>query len=213
MAVEIAAPAGTEPRRRGGALRTLLKNVVALTGIAGTWLAVETGYFSNDRTSRVEWNEMERLKAKSTPRIVYEASFNERSLADRSSPVGFWDFYNGATAETASIENGALEVRFTATWIGAYFRHLAFQPNGVYRVRFEARVEEQPGAILMRNRQLDLMREQIPVTGGEFKEFSHVYVAPGGRWDHVRVIFIPDARNDAKGRMTIRKFRIEKLED
>jgi hypothetical protein len=64
----------------------------------------------------------------------------------------------------------------------------------------------------MRNRQLDYMREQLPTTGGAFKEFTASYAAPAGRFDQVRIIFMPDGRAKVNGALTIRKFRIERLE-
>lgn len=194
-----------------GWLNALLRNVLAFVVIGGTWAAVETGYLSNDRTPRAMWAEIERLKPKEG-RAVYEANWQTHNLGHGGNPTGYWDFYNGATADTASITSQGLDVRYTSAWIGAYFRHLAFEPGKVYRVRFEAAVEGQPGAILMRNRQLDLLREQIPVTNGSFKEFTVYYATPGGRYDQVKVIFIPDPPEHVSGKMTIRKFRIEKLD-
>ena len=77
----------------------------------------------------------------------------------------------------------------------------------------EAKVETEPAAVLMRNRQLDLMREVIPVSDGTFQTYIFHYVAPNGRYDQVNLIFMPDGRNNVQGRMTMRKFRIERLED
>ncbi|MFM9941110.1 MAG: hypothetical protein ACKVP7_16640 [Hyphomicrobiaceae bacterium] len=194
-------------------LGTILKNVFVLFVVAGSWLALETGYFSNDRTSRAEWDEMERLKVAGKAKLAYETSFDRNVLGEWGPGQGYWDFYNGATSETAAVANGSLEVRYTEPWIGVSFAHTGYAADRAYRVQIEAKVEEQAGAILMRNRQLDLMREKIPVTNGEFKPMTFYYVAPGGRLDQVRVIFMPDEPSDVKGKMTIRKFRIEQLGD
>jgi hypothetical protein len=211
--VEADADASVGRRWRGGARATLAKNLLVLTVLAGGYLAVETGYFSNDRTSRAQWDRMERLKREGKGRTVYETRFESDLLDGRRSSAGYWSFYNDADKETASIADGTLELRYTYAWIGAQFRHTAFAPHGIYRVTVEAKVEEQPAAILMRNRQLDLMREKMPVTDGAFKDMSFVYVAPGGRLDQVNVIFMPDAPQDVKGRLTVRKLRIEQLGD
>jgi hypothetical protein len=193
-------------------MSVLLKNLFVFGTLIGGYAAVETGYFSNDRTSRSQWNTMEQLKAKGKPRVVYEADFSKDLLATGKSPEGFWTYYNGATRDTVAIADKALVLNYTTAWIGSEFRHTEFAAHGVYRVTVEAKVEQESAAILMRNRQLDLMREEIPVSGGDFKTYTYHYVAPGGAYDQVRVIFMPDNRQTPKGRMTVRKFRIEKLE-
>lgn len=197
---------------RFGLLGTLLKNIFFFTVVIGSWIAVDTGYFSNDRTSRGEWNELERLKAKGQAKTVYEADFAKVRIDGPPIAEGDWKFYNGASGDTVKIEDGALVLNYSSAWIGSEFRHALFVPKGVYRVTIEAKVEEEPAAILMRNRQLDLMREQVPVTNGDFKSFTYHYVAPDGGRDRVRVIFMPDNRGEPKGRMTVRKFVIQRLE-
>lgn len=194
-------------------VRALLKNVVFFGIVLGGYWAVHTGYFSSDRVVRAKWMTMERLKEKGRATKVYETSFDKDVLAPGAgTEQGYWSFYNGATSDTASVVNGALEVRYTTAWIGAVFYHTAFEPDGIYRVTFEAKVEQEPAAFLMRNRVLDYLREPVPVTDG-FKTFSHVYAAPGGPRDHVRLIFMPDGRQKVSGRITIRKFTIERLQD
>lgn len=210
-AAEHEAGNGRADDRRAGWPSAILRNALAVVVAGGTWLAIETGYFSNDRTPRVLWEKMERLKSKPKGEIVYEASWQPDIFANRDKTTGYWDYYNGATKDTAALTADGLQVRYTAPWIGAYFMHRAFEPNTIYRVVLEAKVEDQPAAILMRNRQLDLLREEIPVTGGEFKEFTTHYVSSGGRYDQVRLIFMPNLRRNVKGRITIRKLRIEKL--
>lgn len=191
---------------------TILKNLLFFGVVFGTWYAIETGYFSADRTLRSDWMEMERLKEKGKPVKAYEADFSRITLDGRGQPEGFWAFYNGATAPTVVVEGGNLVLSYSAPWIGSEFRHTAYEPRAVYRVTIEAKVEGEPAAILMRNRQLDLMRNPIPVSDGQFKTFTYHYVAPGGRLDQVRVIFMPDNRTEPKGKMTVRKFIIERLE-
>jgi hypothetical protein len=197
-----------------GLIGTVIKNVVIFSLLLGSYFAVETGYFSSDRTQRRHWNEMESLKqGKGKVTKAYEADFTKAKIDPLSGgPEGYWDFYNGATADTAQIADGALVLNYTSAWIGASFRHTGFAPYGIYRVTMEAKVENEPAAILMRNRQLDLMREQIPVSDGAFKTYTFFYVAPAGSRDRVSVIFMPDNRDTPKGRMTVRKFLIERLE-
>lgn len=205
--------AATPPDGRSGLVNTVLKNLFFFGAVFGGFYAVETGYFSNDRTSRHEWNEMERLKEKGKAVKVYEADFSKTKIDPTIQlPEGRWGYYNGASADTTRVDGGHLVLNYTSAWIGSEFRHTAFKPNGVYRVTFEAKVETEPAAILMRNRQMDLMREEISTTDGTFKTFSYVYVAPGGSLDQVRIIFMPDNRKQPKGKMTVRKFLIERLE-
>lgn len=212
-ATAVGLPSAAPPRDpKSSAIKTLLKNALVLGGLAGAYAAVETGYFSNDRTSRREWNEMERLKEKGKPISVYEANLRNVRINADASPEGGWGFYNGATDATVAVLNGELVLNYTSAWIGGEFRHTTFQPGTVYRLTIEAMVEKEPAAILMRNRQLDLMREQIPVTDGEFKTFRFHYVTPGGSLDRVRLILMPDNRGSPKGKMTVRKFKIERLE-
>ncbi len=203
-----AAPAEAAPEPKS-LVKVLLKNAFALFVVGGFFYGLETGYLSNDRTSRTESNEMDRLKA-GKGATVYEAVF-DRDLINVRLPEGVWDFYNGASSDTVSFADGVLDVRYSSSWVGVQFRHLKSEPSRHYRVRLEAKVEEQAGAILMRNRQLDLMREEIPLSNGEFKEFTFHYTAPGGSLDQVNVIFMPNEPEQVKGRMTIRRFRIEML--
>lgn len=191
---------------------TVLKNLLFFGILVGAWYAIETGYFSADRTIRGDWTEMERLKEKGKPVKAYEADFSKVAIDGSKLPEGFWAFYNGATAPTVVIEGGNLVLNYSAPWIGSEFRHTTYLPRAVYRVTIEAKVEGEPAAILMRNRQLDYMRNPIPVTGGEFKTYSFHYVTPGGRFDQVRLIFMPDNRDKPAGKMTVRKFKIERLE-
>lgn len=190
---------------------TVARNVFVAALVGGLWFALETGYFSNDRTPRALDDLQEQLKKSPRGDVVFEAQWKPGLLADRSLPEGFWDYYNGADKDTVSVTADGLKVTYTEPWIGAYFRHLKFRPSTVYRVVFEANIEGQPAAVLMRNRQLDLLREQIPVTSGEFKEFTAHYVTPGGALDQVRVIFMPDGKKDVQGAVTIRRLRIERL--
>lgn len=202
------------PSRESGGIgwqTAVARNVFVVALFGGLWLALETGYFSNDRTPRVLDDLQERLKKSPRGDVVFEAQWKPDLLVDRRQPEGFWDYYNGADPDTVSVTADGLKVKYTEPWIGVYFRHLKFKPSTVYRVVFEANVEGQPAAILMRNRQLDLLREAIPVTNGEFKEFNAHYVTPGGAWDQVSVIFMPDEKGDVQGELTIRKLRIERL--
>jgi hypothetical protein len=199
--------------RSAGFVKTLLKNLFFFAAVIGSYVAVETGYFSSDRTSRREWNEMERLKDKGKPTKAYEADFTKVKIDPTVTMAeGYWDYYNGATGDTVSIADGNLILNYTSAWIGSEFRHTKFVPNGIYRITLEAKVDGEPAAILMRNRQLDLLREEIPVTDGSFKTFTYHYVAPVGSRDKVRLIFMPDKRSEPKGKMTVRKFLIERLE-
>lgn len=133
-------------------------------------------------------------------------------LTRRDDALGLWDLYNNARPETVTIEDGALVMKYSLAWLGVHFDHKAFEAKKLYRVRFEAKVDGEPAAILMRNRQLDYMRERLPTTGGAFKEFTADFAAPAGQFDKVNVIFMPDGRGKVSGSLTIRKFRIERLE-
>jgi hypothetical protein len=201
-------------KKAAGLIGTMVKNVVVLGLLVGSYFAVDTGYFSSDRTQRRHWNDLESLKqGKAKVTKAYEADFAKVKVDPLAgTSEGYWDFYNGATADTVKIEDGALVLNYTSAWIGANFRHTGFVPYGIYRVTMDAKVENEPAAILMRNRQLDLMREQIPVSDGAFKTYTFYYVAPAGSRDRVSVIFMPDNRGQPKGRMTVRKFLIERLE-
>jgi hypothetical protein len=193
-------------------LRTLLKNFMFFGFVIAGYAAVESGYFSNDRTSRGQWDEIDRLKTSGKPKLVHDEKFKDELFTTGRSVDGYWDTYNGANRTSIKSSAGTLELTYTSPWVGTVFHHATFEPHGIYRLTIEAKVDDQPAALLMRNRQLDLLRQQIPTTNGEFKTHTFHYAAPGGRWDQVRLILIPDNRTSVKGRLTVRKFTIEKLE-
>lgn len=189
----------------------LAKNLFALGVIGGCVLAYETGYFSNDRISRADWVTLYEFPKNRAGTPVYDAVFSADTLKKHDA-AGTWDIYNGAQPSTVTFDGGAMAMKYSLAWLGVYFDHTAFVPKALYRVRFEAKVDNEPAAILMRNRQLDYMRTRLPTTGGDFKEFTAEYAAPAGRYDQVKVIFMPDGRGKVSGSLTIRKFRIERLE-
>jgi hypothetical protein len=189
----------------------ITKNLVFFGLVLGTYLAIETGYFSNDRTSRGQWTALQAAAQSAGRDVVYEAKFDKDTLSRQDQPDGRWTPYNGARPETLSVEGDALVVQYSLAWLGVAFKHLTFEPSALYRVRFEARVEDEPAALLMRNRQLDLLRQTLPVTGSTFKEFTADYAAPGGRLDQVHLIVMPNGRQKVSGRISIRNFRIERM--
>lgn len=195
----------------GRLVRTLAKNLFALGLLGGLVMAYQTGYFSNDRISRGDWNILASFPKSHQGRVVYDAKFGP-DLLKRVDAAGAWDVYNGARPDTVTLTDGALEMKYSLAWLGVYFNHKAFEAKAHYRVRFEAKVDGEPAAILMRNRQLDYMRQQVPTTGGAFKEFTADFAAPAGNFDQVRIIFMPDGRGKVSGALTLRKFRIERLE-
>lgn len=188
----------------------IIKNIAFFGLVAGVLLAMETGYFAGDRTPRAQSVALEAL-AKAPGKVVFEPKIDKDSPARTDQADGVWKLYNGANPDTLSVDGSALVMRYAIAWLGVYFDHKAYEPHGLYRVRFEAKVENEPAALLVRNRQLDLMRQQIPVTGGTFKEFKADYAAPGGRLDQVRLILMPDGREKVNGSISIRNVRIERL--
>jgi hypothetical protein len=207
------AEATSQPTRVRQPLKIIAKNVFALSLVGACALAYETGYFSADRIVRRDWVALDAYPKDRPGKVVFDATFSPDLLQLRDEKAGSWNLYNGAAPATLSVEGGAMRMTYALAWLGVYFDHKGFEPKALYRVRFEAKVDGEPAAILMRNRQLDYMREQIPTTGGAFKEFVVSYAAPAGRWDQVKIIFMPDGRGKVSGALTIRKFRIERLEN
>ncbi len=193
-------------------LRAAAKNATVLGVVSGVVLAHETGYFSRDRIARADWMALYEWPKNRQGKLAYQVTFTPDLMKRGDDPGGAWELYNNARPETVSIDGGALTMKYSLAWLGFNFNHKAFQPKALYRVRFEAKVEGEAAAVLMRNRQLDYMRERLPTTGGEFKEFTADYAAPAGRFDQVKVIFMPDGRSAVAGALTIRKFSIERLE-
>jgi hypothetical protein len=193
--------------RRFSLFGILWKNILALTVGVGIWLALDTGYFSPDRPTRDQWDRIEKAKGKPGLKVAYEANFAQNRIDREAKRATAWGPYNGATDRTVQFQVDGVTINYEdAAWLGAVFRFDGFQAGGVYRVTFDAKIEGEPGAILVRNKQLDLTREQIPTGRGMHSVY---FAAPPGSRDRVFVIFMPDGRKEPKGSMTITSFKIE----
>jgi hypothetical protein len=192
----------------------ILKNIAALLLVAGVYLGFETGYISSDRLSRADDKRLERLSAKSVSWTEYVSEFEADLLDGRPQPAGFWSRYNGAGPEVVKIEKGALHINYKgAAWLGADFNFTVYKPGAAYRVTVQAIVENQPGAIVVRNRVQDIKRVEMAPSNGKLNTYSATFMAPPGRLDRVHVIVMPDDPDDPVGRMTVRHIKIDRLVD
>jgi hypothetical protein len=188
---------------------TIAKNTLALVLAVGLYFGFDSGYFSPDRPTRDQWDRLQSAKARPTDEPIYTGDL--RGMKPGSVTRGTWGRYNGATETTAAFTADGIKVDYKdAAWLGAVFDLATFTPGRIYRITFDAEVKEQPAAIIVRNRQLDLMREQISVGSGT--RSVHV-VSPQGNRDRMRVIFIPDAPSNPKGQMTITSLKIEAVRE
>jgi hypothetical protein len=187
----------------------VLKNCVLLAAAGGTWFGLEYGYFSPDRPTRAQWEKLESVKAAPQGALVYQSNFANEKPGEEGKGPGYWGSYNGATLSTVQFDSGGVTVNYKdAAWLGAVFRLVAFEPGKIYRVTMQGSVEGEPAALLVRNRQLDLTRVQIPVGSAPF---AAEFVAPPGKLDRVFVIFMPDGQSDPKGSLRITSVKIERL--
>jgi hypothetical protein len=198
-----------QPARSTGWARITAKNAAFLAVALGLWVALETGYLSPDRPTRDQWEQLQRFKRKATAELVYQSNFANESPGESQGGVGTWGRYNGATMATVQFDQAGVTVKYEGTaWIGASFRFKAFEPSRIYRVTIDREVRKEPGALIIRNRQMDLTRAMIPVGTGRF---STEFVAPRGRSDQVVLAFIPDNGNKPRGSMRITSLKIERL--
>lgn len=191
-------------------VRMIVKNAAFLALAGGFWLALQTGYFSPDRPTRNQWEKLELAKKRPGGTLVYQSDFSVEKPG-AATLTGTWGYYNNATNTTVTFGPSDIKINFQkAAWLGAVYHMTAFQPGAIYRVTMLGTVETEPGAMLVRNRQLDLTRKQIPVGS---QPFVAEFVAPPGRFDRVQIVFMPDNRGEPKGRMTITSMKIERLGD
>ncbi len=192
-------------------LPAIVKNIAVFAIIGCAWLGLETGYFSPDRPTRNQWELLERAKAKAAAAVIYQSNFALEKPGETGHQAGYWSRYNGATVSTVRFDPTGITINFDkAAWLGAVYRFAAFEPKAIYRVTMTGSVENEPAAMLVRNRQLDLMRQRIPVGTAPFVA---EFVAPPGGLDRVDVVFMPDNRNNPKGTMKITSVKIERLGD
>jgi hypothetical protein len=189
----------------------IVKNVLAF-GVAGSiWFALQTGYFSPDRPTRLQWDQIERVKGQPGGRVSYQSNFKRDMLIQAADVPPAWGRYNGATSEHVKFDSGGVTIQYSGiAWIGACLSFLDYEPGAIYRLTIDANVETEPGAILVRNRQLDLIRIQVPVGSGTVR--TH-FAAPQGRLDQVIIAFIADSRSEPKGAMRIASVTIERMEE
>jgi hypothetical protein len=189
----------------------IAKNALAVGLVVGVFLALSSGYFSPDRPSRDQWARLVKAKqAKSGP-VVYQSRFDTERPGERHNPTGHWGMYNGATVSTVTYDPGGVTVKYGGVaWIGAAFHLDIFEPQRIYRVTIEREVEGEPAALIVRNRQMDLERAQIPVGSGPF---ATEFLAPLGRFDRIVMAFVPDGTSKPQGSIRITSLRIELMED
>jgi hypothetical protein len=194
----------TAPSRIG---RMLAKNIAALAAIAGIWTALEAGYIAPDRPTRAQWVEIEKAKSKPAGQLVLQTDFRTARIGTGAASP--WGYYNGATADTVGSDETGVTVDYQGVaWIGARLDLGALEPGAVYRLSVEAVTTGQPGAVLVRNRQRDLVRERILV--GRRTAITH-FAVPPGRFDTLLVAFIPDAPSNPRGSMKILNVKMERM--
>ncbi len=190
-------------------LLLIAKNVFALACLVGGWLAIDTGYLSPDRPTRDQWERLERARAATGGTIVYQSDFSVETPGVAKNPAGYWGFYNGATASTVQFDGSSVTVKYGGTpWIGAALHFTKYEAQQIYRITLQAEVTGEPAAIIVRNRQMDLHREAIPI-GTETRKIE--FVAPRGSMDRVTLAFIPDNPGKPQGSMRITSVRIERI--
>jgi hypothetical protein len=199
--------AGRSERAGRLAVRAVLKNALAIAVVAAIVAAAQTGYLSPDRPTRAQWDGISRAKSLAAGQTVFESDFGKARIG--SGPGSPWDYYNGATANSVTSDESGVTVTYIGIgWIGARLDVERLEPGAIYRISVEAETTGQPGAIIVRNRQRDLVRERIPVGRGTTR--AH-FAAPPGRFDKVIAAFIPDAASDPQGSMKILSVKIERM--
>ncbi len=187
----------------------IVRNVAFAVIAGGAWIGFESGYFSPDRPTRAQWELLEQAKKKPARALVYESNFALEKPGELGNGVGYWGHYNGATLSTVQFEPSGININYKdAAWLGAVYRLVNFEPRAIYRVTMIGEVRTEPAALLVRNRQIDLQRLQIPVGSAPF---ATEFAAPSGRADHIYVIFMPDNPTDPKGSLRITSVKIERV--
>jgi hypothetical protein len=185
------------------------KNGILAALLAALALALTTGYLSPDRAPRYTWEIMDRIKAAPAGRVAYQADFAKHGLGV-ATPAGTWGRYNGASEATTQFDPAGITInQQDAAWLGAVFNFKSFVPGGIYRVVLDTTIEGDPGAFVVRNRQLDLMREELPA--GKKSHTMH-FVAPPGSLDSVYLVVMPNGRDKPKGTIRISGLRVELME-
>ena len=202
---------GAVEREMPSLWRTIFKNLLAV-GVAGCiWLALQTGYISPDRPTRPQWERIEHVKSKSGGHVVYQSDFRHDLPKADTGTRPAWGRYNGATTEHVSFDPDGVTIHYSGiAWIGARLSFPNYEPGSIYRLSIEATADTEPGAILVRNRQLDLVRTSVPVGPGTVQ--AH-FVAPQGRLDQVVIAFIADSRSAPKGSMRVTSVTIERMDE
>jgi hypothetical protein len=184
----------------------LVRNICAACVAGGVIAGMSTGYFSPDRPSRPQWEAMEASKTLPAGQLVYQSDFTKDQLSASGTT---WGYYNGATSSMVAAGAEGVTVTFGGiAWVGAKMTMPSFVPGAIYRVSIDAEVSGEPGAVIVRNKQLDLAREPIPV--GRQTTRIH-FAAPPGRFDQVLFAFIGDSRSAPQGTMKIRGVKIERM--
>jgi hypothetical protein len=201
----------TSEHSRSSLWLAIVKNVFACGVAGGIWFALQTGYVSPDRPTRPQWERIERAKEAPGGVLAYQSNFQRDMLTTNAGAPPSWSRYNGATANHVKFDSGGVTVDYSGiAWIGARLSFPNYEPGATYRLTIAATVDTEPGAILVRNRQLDLIRTTVPVGSGTTR--TH-FVAPPGRLDQVVIAFIADGRSEPKGSMHITSVAIERMEE
>jgi hypothetical protein len=185
----------------------VVKNALALLALAAGVFGLQTGYFSPDRPSRPQWERIEAAKNLASGQLVYTSDFStEKITAD---PTSVWGFYNGASPQSVTADKSGIVIGYNnQPWIGARLQAPSLEPGAIYRISVEADAVTEPGALIVRNRQLDLTRQQLPL--GKAVTQIH-FAAPPGRLDRVILAFIPDGRSRPNGSLKIISVKLERM--
>ncbi len=207
--VNVSGASGEGPNAPFSWIGLVWKNALAAALVLGVVTALSTGYFSPDRATRAQWEHLEKLKSAKSGREIYRSNFAGETPGQSRDGIAEWGYYNGATSSTVQYGPSGVTVIYGGTaWIGAQLRLLKFEPGAIYRVTLERSVEGSAGALIVRNRQMDITREPIPVGSGKF---STEFVAPRGAMDRVIFALIADGRQKPQGKMHISSVTIERL--
>ena len=192
-----------------GSLGVVLKNAGVLAFAAFAWLALDTGYFTPDRPTRAQWEKLQKAKSIAPKQLIYQSDFSKEKPGERASPIGTWGPYNAATKHTITFDQAGFTINFrNAAWLGAVFEFAAYEARTIYRVTIEREGEGEPAALLVRNRQMDLIRQQIPVGKGAF---SVEFLSPRGGRDRAYIILMPDNPGKPQGRLRVSSMKIERI--
>lgn len=192
----------------------IVKNLIVLGLVAVLYTALETGYLYSEHPTLSDRERLARLMDRSPVVTEYATEFLVDRRGDRHGNAGVWSQIAAPDVGHGASWNGELQVALSGVGApGAIFHFVRYRPGAVYRVTLKAEIDGHAVALVVRNRSHEIARASSAPCEVQPCEITLSFLAPYGSLDLVKIALMLEAIPGLGGRMSVRRFQIERLID